>query len=277
MADSKPRQPGVTPLKPAASTRPPLAEIKPPREWRSSRSVEERRVPAPRVLKAMPMPLEPTPEGALPDMGSAAVTGSAHLLAPAPAMAPMPPPVDLPTRYGVDRLAVLVRDPWWVYAWWELTAGNLTDGRQMMGADAALVLRVYDVSAILWDGTNHHSHFDVGIEDHAGCWYLELGKPGASFLAEIGLRAPDGRFLALVRSNAVSLPRDGVSDVVDEEWMVLGEAERELFERAGGGSFGPGSGELSRLLEQRLRTEMASGLSSRAAASPGASGWRPGT
>lgn len=276
MPDKTPRPPGAS-AKPGAPARPPLAAVKPPREWRSSHSVEERRVAPPRVVKALPVPFEAAHEIQLPQASGSATAGSAHLDAPRAHMAPAPPADELPLRYGVDRLAILVRDPWWVYAWWELTEGNLSDGRRAMGAESALVLRVYDVSAVLWDGTNHHSHFDIGIEDHAGCWYLELGKPGASFLAEIGLRAPDGRFLALVRSNCVSLPRAEVSDVVDEEWMVLGEAERELFERAGGGGFGVGSGELPRLLEQRLRAEMASGLSSRAAASPGASGWRPGT
>jgi hypothetical protein len=78
-------------------------------------------------------------------------------------------------------------------------------------------------------------------------------------VAELGLRAHDGRFLALIRSNFVTLPRDSMSSVVDEEWMVVEADYRVLFQLAGGGSIGLGSGEIQRMLEQRLRSELASG------------------
>jgi hypothetical protein len=261
----RPRVPGATPATPVPP-RAPVGETKRPREWRSSRNVEERSVLPPRVVKAMPARDAEPAAGSVPSLFE--TPGSPPAATVAPAFAPLPSPPDLPASYGVDRLVVLVRDPYWTYAWWELTEGNLADGRSAMGPDAALVLRVYDISTIVWDGTNHHSHFDVAVEDLGGSWYLELAKPGASFLAELGLRALDGRFLALVRSNVVTLPRDTVSDVVDEEWMVVGEEQRVLFELAGGGSLGLGSGDIPRLLEQRLRSEMASGLSSRGASSP---------
>ena len=247
---------------PAASVRDtgeraPLDETKPPRQWRVSRVPESRSVPAPRVVKYV------AAEEAAPPAGSAAPAGeavAASLPPQAPAAAPVAtPPTDLPVRYGVDRLVILVRDPWWVYAWWELTDVNLTGGRDALGTHGDLVLRMYDVSAIDWDGANHHSHFDIEIGDLAGNWYIEVGKPGASYVAEIGLRAADGRFLALLRSNFVTLPRDGMSPVVDEEWMVVEEDYRVLFELAGGGSIGLGSGEIQKLLEQRLRAELASG------------------
>jgi hypothetical protein len=186
-----------------------------------------------------------------------------------PQFAPPPEPPDLPRRYGVDRLVVLVRDPYWIYAWWELGDATLAEARAALGGEAALVLRVYDVSAILWDGSNHHSFFDIEIFDLAGGWYVELGKPGASFVAEIGLRAADGRFLAILRSNFVTLPRDGMSDVVDEEWMVVEEDYRLLFELAGG--VGHASGDIQRLLEQRLRAELESAFASRGPTSFGLS------
>jgi hypothetical protein len=195
------------------------------------------------------------------------------VLQPPTAAAPQPAPIaadTLPGRYGVDRLVFLVRDPYWVYAWWELTDASLAAGRRELAADADLVLRVYDVSNIDWNGLNHHTHFDIEIADMTGNWYIELGKPGASFVGEIGLRAHDGRFLALLRSNFVTLPRDSMSLVVDEEWMVVEADYRLLFGLAGGDSIGLGSGEIQRMLEQRLRAELASGgVSSFGLSSPG--------
>jgi hypothetical protein len=264
MSDKKadlPRKPSSTQsVTPAVASvrgtgeRAPLDETKPPRQWRVSKVPESRSVPAPRVVKHV------AAEEAAPPAGSAA-PGTETVAASLPPQAPAPvaAPPDLPVRYGVDRLVILVRDPWWVYAWWELTDGNLSEGKQALGAHGDLVLRMYDVSAIDWDGGNHHSHFDIEIGDLTGNWYIEVGKPGSSYVAEIGLRTADGRFLALLRSNFVTLPRDGMSPVVDEEWMVVEEDYRVLFELAGGGSIGLGSGEIQKLLEQRLRAELASG------------------
>jgi hypothetical protein len=260
----------------------PVQDRKPPREWRTRREPDSRRIPAPRAQSQPPVPVPaapalPTVEHASTPVGATAASAYGPPAAPAPAAPPapaVPPPpeaADLPHLRGLDRLVILVRDPHWVYAWWELGGGTLGDARSALGADGALVLRVYDISAVLWNGANHHTYFDVEIHDLASGWYLELGKPGASFVAEIGLRAADGRFLAILRSNFVTLPRDGMSDVVDEEWMVVEAEYRALFELAAGDSAGGDSGDLQRRLEHRLRADLESVFASRGPTSFGLS------
>jgi hypothetical protein len=244
-------------------TRPPLEYSKPPREWRMSRTAEGRAVAAPRVVRTVSTPDAAPPAGShapepvvTDEPSHAPMPASGPAIASGPAVAP---PDDLPVRYGVDRLVFLVRDPYWAYAWWELTEASLGEGRRVLAAACDLVLRIYDISAIEWNGGNHHSHFDIEITDLAGNWYIELGKPGSSFVGEVGLRGHDGRFLALLRSNFITLPRDSMSPVVDEEWMVVEEDYRLLFDLAGGSNIGIGSGEIQRMLEQRLRAELAAG------------------
>ena len=39
----------------------------------------------------------------------------------------------LPHRYGVDRLALMARDPHWLYAYWEITATNRRNSTQVTG------------------------------------------------------------------------------------------------------------------------------------------------
>ena len=274
MPDSKDRPSGQTPpdvnrkgdsgdiprLVPARQT---LDQTKRPREWRTTRAGEHGAAgegssqPGPRIAKHVPAASAAAPAGSHAPVDLAPTSPSAaRAEAPTPAI---DAPPDVPLRHGVDRLVVLVRDPYWVYAWWELTESRLNAGLREIGADSQLVLRVYDISLIDWNGQNHHDHFDLEIEDLAGNWYIELGRPGASFCAELGLRRADGRFLALVRSNMVTLPRDSMSPVVDEEWMVVEEDYRTLFDLSGGGSIGLGSGEIQRMLEQRLKSELASG------------------
>jgi hypothetical protein len=260
---------------PFGGTPKPLGETKPPREWRSVRQPDAKLAPPPRIAKSVAAETSHDPAGSFAPAADH-VPGSPPA-APAEWHSPQAAEAEFPARYGVDRLVFLVRDPSWIYAWWELTEPTLASGRRTLAADASLVLRVYDVTAIDWDGTNHHVSFDVEVWDLLGNWYIELGRPGSSFVGELGLRARDGRFLALVRSNFVTMPRDSMSPVVDEEWMVVEEDYRLLFGLAGGGDIGLGSGEIQRMLEQRLRTELASGgvssfgISSFGVSSPGVS------
>jgi hypothetical protein len=101
------------------------------------------------------------------------------------------------------------------------------------------------------------------VQALAGNWYVEFGKPGASFVAEIGLRGMMGRFVALVRSNTVDLPRDSMSSHVDEQWLISEERYQRMFELSGGAEIGLGSAEILRALEERLRRELAeAGVSS---------------
>ena len=64
-------------------------------------------------------------------------------------------------------------------------------------------------------------YYDQEVSEQVGNWYFDLGRPSHSFCADLGLLSPEGRFMTLVRSNYVTMPRDGVSDVIDEEWMLV--------------------------------------------------------
>lgn len=79
------------------------------------------------------------------------------------------------------------------------------------------VLRVYDVTNVSWPSA--HSFFDIEI-GFAANWYIEVGVPNRQWIAEIGWLSQDGQFFSLVRSNVVRTPRHGLSEVVDEEWMM---------------------------------------------------------
>ena len=67
------------------------------------------------------------------------------------------------------------------------------------------------------------------MHDRKGNWYFDLGRPTHSFCADFGLLSPTGRFLTLARSNYINMPRDGVSDVIDEEWMLLDEDYWKMY------------------------------------------------
>lgn len=169
----------------------------------------------------------------------------------------------LPMYYGEDRLTLLVRDPWWIFAYWEITPQSIEKIRSQLTANFILkqVLRVYDITGVPeFTGDNANSFFDIELTPAADNWYIHVGNPNRSYCAEIGLKDPVGNFYRIVRSNTVTTPRYGMSEVRDEEWMLSEEEYWRLFGLSGGYGIGKGSPELQELFRKRFEEEFASGF-----------------
>src|SRR5262245_5410364 len=128
-------------------------------------------------------------------------------------------PKDLPAGYGKDRIVVMVRDPYWLHAYWEITRHAIQRAEAALGQEwhtAKPILRLLDVSSQDTTSTAESTVRDIDI--HGGCnnWYIDVANPPRSFRVDVGYLARSGRFYVLARSNVVSTPRAGVSDVIDE-------------------------------------------------------------
>lgn len=156
---------------------------------------------------------------------------------------------ELPQGYGEDQITIMARDPMMAYAYWEVTPARLEREKSWFGWDSTLCVRVYDITGVQFNGSNAQGYYDQEISDRIGSWYFGIGRPGHSFAADIGLRTPAGRFLTLARSNFITMPRDGASDVIDEEWSVT---EEEFWRMYGIGE-GLSSLEVGERWRQRLR------------------------
>jgi len=174
-------------------------------------------------------------------------------------------PQDLPAGYGQDKIVLQARDPWWIHAYWEVTTGAFDRLREQLGNaffSAKRVLRVYDVSHTIFNGTNAHRFFDIEVTPSANNWYINTGGPGRSWCVDFGLLLSDNRFIVIVRSNTVTTPLEGPSWITDEEWMV----PEEMFARLYGMGFGLGrSSPVGKAWQERIKGELFSGI----LASPG--------
>jgi hypothetical protein len=171
------------------------------------------------------------------------------------------PPVPFDTlthEYGSERMALMARDPYMAFSYWELPQARLEKEKAWFGWDSKLCVRVYDVTGVLFDGSNATAYFDQEVYDRVGSWYFEFGRPMHSFCADLGLLSPNGRFLTMIRSNAVTMPRDGVSDVLDEEWMLVDEEFMKLYGGAGATSGGFSSQQVQELMSQRRMLKITS-------------------
>lgn len=161
---------------------------------------------------------------------------------------------ELPQGYGEDNITLMMRDPYMAYAYWEMTPERIEREKKWFGWDSKLCVRLYDVTGIHFDGRNALGFFDQEVYERIGNWYFDLGRPSHSFCADLGLLAPSGRFLTLSRSNYITMPRDGVSDVVNDEWMLLDEEFLRLY----GIPSGLSSPQIQEMVKRRRELEISS-------------------
>ena len=176
----------------------------------------------------------------------------------------MPAHGELPKGYGEDKIVLMVRDPFVAYAYWEVSQEHIERERAWFGWSSKLCLRIFDVTGVQFDGRNAIGYFDQEIFDRTGNWYFDLGRPSHSFCADLGLLAPEGRFLTLARSNYITMPLDTVSDVIDEEWMLVDEEFWKLYGYPEGLRGGLSSPQMQEMVRRRRLLEISSpGLFSR--------------
>jgi hypothetical protein len=161
-----------------------------------------------------------------------------------------------------DRLVVMVRDPYWLHAYWELSPRSVDRAQAAMGQrwhGAQPVLRVLRMQP---DAAALHER-DIPIHGGVRNWYVDVQNPPADYRLEIGYLAEDGSFYCLARSNEVSTPPAGTSDAVDENWKAVAEDADRIFAMSGGYSAQGASRELQELLEERLRRPLGSPMKTR--------------
>ena len=120
----------------------------------------------------------------------------------------------IPPRYNETRAVLMVRDPHWAYAYWDVEDGQAARARRDAGFEQ-LVLRVQDLQPA--------SSFDIPIQWSDFSWYIYLPNQDADYLLELGYLA-SGKFRLLARSNQVHTPRESIAgDPPDEaESLFLG-------------------------------------------------------
>lgn len=125
--------------------------------------------------------------------------------------------IELPKEYGENGLILIAVDPNVVFVDWEIKR------RKAPEAKGGFTMRVFDVAKGEALRLHPDSFFDMTVDGRVGSGFFELGMPGREVAVEIGL-FDTGKFLPILRSQVVSMPRLLVSD-------ELGIA-RKLFESA---------------------------------------------
>ena len=181
-------------------------------------------------------------------------------------LAQTPPPRKLthhspipPVVKGQDRIVLLVRDPFWLHAHWDISRATIDR------AKAALIDQWHSVKPVLrllkFDevGTTESAETVYReIEIHGGVrnWYIDVDNPPSRFQVIMGYRTGNGRFYELVRSNSVTTPVPGSKDSFDDHWADIAKDAEKIYAQSGGYSDETNKGSLAEVFEDRLKRTM---------------------
>lgn len=166
-----------------------------------------------------------------------------------------------------DRLVVMVRDSYWLQAYWELTRTGVDRAQAALGQEWHSVKPVLRLVEVTDGGTTSAVETPVrDIEIHGGVnnWYVDVQDPPKSYRIDIGYLTTSGKIFVLARSNVVTTPKAAAKDHLDENWAdVAADFERIYAQSGGHDGDGNGSVELQEVFEERLRRPMGSSLIAR--------------
>ncbi len=164
----------------------------------------------------------------------------------------VPQITDLPVSYGDTKIVLLPRDPWWCFTYWEIGEQTKQEIKNLYGENVRTILRVYDVTNVEnFDGKNANKYFDIAINLQTNNWYINLPETNRSWCVDLGIITAEGKFVTVVRSNTVIMPRFGVSPLTDSQWAVLQREFERLLELSGIQMIGKGSFDIAKLMKER--------------------------
>jgi len=127
-----------------------------------------------------------------------------------------------PETYGINRVRLLVKDPDWLFAHWDVDPKSIDALKSSMGERAMalsrLTLRVVDPA--------NGGSSDVLLPPGSRGWYIRADAARRAYKAELGVTLPSGEFRRLAESNVVVTPRVGPSRERAQRRITFGHAGR---------------------------------------------------
>ncbi len=157
-----------------------------------------------------------------------------------------------------DRMVLLVRDPYWLHVYWEITKATIRRAQVSLADkwhEAQPTLRLLSVCD---DGTENAIDMvyrDVPVHGGVSNWYVDIKDPPGSFRAILGYQLTDGRFHVIAKSNAVTTPQPNSTDAFDAHWSEIANDFERVYSLSGGGPDNP-NGDLKEVFEEKLRRPM---------------------
>jgi hypothetical protein len=128
----------------------------------------------------------------------------------------------LPDTYKKDKLVALPVNPLWIHIYWDFSEQTLSLVEKLKAGEKKLLLRIYDVTFIEFDGQNAHQLWEYVIPFKGEKkFYANVNNPNATYISEIGYINENGEFVTILRSNLVRTPPNSFATKKEEKWLDL--------------------------------------------------------
>ncbi len=236
---------------PSARARP-AAKKKPKTRAASKASTTPKKKPAARKPRSKTPAARNIPEDTR-TIRQKAVAGKYHLTT-TPTLLPPVDSMEIPYSYNVTRIVAMVRDPNWIFAYWEVTGDTYHQLEKSFGdkwSGCRIILRVFDRTAASSDW------FDIEPGYQSSSWYIHVAS-NRLYQVAIGVLDPEGKFTEIAISNLAETPNNSTSNIVDDKWLVPDTIYEKIFIASGGYEKQNGSAELIGLFEKQFIEQMGS-------------------
>jgi len=133
-----------------------------------------------------------------------------------------------PLPQTADYIVLSMINPHLGHVHWHITKGSEDSLMQRNGSKARFVVRIYDVTDIIFDGSNSHFFFDLDVGGSEGSYYFGIDRLPRNYLAEIGIQSGNVRHV-FARSNSVFFDRDRRSGNYQVAGLFVGGALNRVF------------------------------------------------
>lgn len=160
---------------------------------------------------------------------------------------------------GKDRLVLMVRDPYWIHAHWDIMRHSVDRAKAALAEKwhtAKPILRLLKLDD---SGTTNNSEVIYrDIEIHGGVrnWYIDVDSPPSRFKMLMGYLCANSRFYELARSNTVLTPAPGGKEATDDHWADIATDAEHIYSMSGGYGDDTQTGDLTEVFEEKLKRTM---------------------
>ncbi|MFK7737591.1 MAG: DUF4912 domain-containing protein [Pirellulaceae bacterium] len=168
-----------------------------------------------------------------------------------------------------DRVALFVRDAYWMHATWDITRQAIERARAAMAEQwhgAKPVLRVLRLEEA--GGSSETVERDIEIHGGLRDWYIDWPGEEARCRVMVGYLGKGGRFHSICESNVIKMPEADSGEDVDEHWTTVGNDAERIYALSGGYDKETQTGELKNVLEARLHRELGAPALAKLGAAP---------
>lgn len=169
-----------------------------------------------------------------------------------------------------DRVVLLVRDPHWVQAYWEITKATVQRASVAFTDrwhEVKPIIRLYEVTEQQQTHAVEQHVRDIPIHGGVKNWFIDVPDPPKTYRIAIGYLLPEKKFYLIAKSNKVTTPIPSSSDTVDHNWTDIAMNHQKFYALSGGYAENADHDDLREVFEEKLRRPMSTPMFAQIASS----------